>query len=235
MHSRVFTIGLHGSASTWIFNVVRELTLAAHGEAGLWSGYADELEQLPPPEVRAGRALVVKSHHGSPELDAWMKAQAARTLLSVRDPRDAAISIAQRFQAPLAHTVVWVARDCERLAPLIDGGNSVFRYEEKFYDDPASVARIGRMIALSSDPLLEAAIFARYRREAVRDFSARLVELPPERLGRVGEFRMDRLTQIHQTHVGDGRIGKWRDLAPDIRRALTDRFRHFLDRFGYAI
>ena len=110
----------------------------------------------------------------------------------------------------------------------------MLRYEEKFFDDRASVERIGRMIALPTDPALEATIFARYRREAVRNFAARITELPPERLGRVGKFNMDQLTQFHEIHVGDGQVGKWRDLAPDTRRALTIRFCHFLDRFGYA-
>ena len=85
--------------------------------------------------------------------------------------------------SPLAHAVEWIARDCERLAPRFDEGGSVLRYEEKFFDDRASVERIGRMIALPIDPALEATIFAHYRREAVRNFAARITELPPERLG----------------------------------------------------
>lgn len=235
MPSPVVTIAMHGSASTWIFNVVRELALAAYGEGAVWSGFAEELKDLPPPEVWTSQALVIKAHYVRPELDAWMKAQAAETVLSLRDPRDAAISMAQRFQAPLAHAVEWIACDCERLAPRFDEGRSVLRYEEKFFDDRASIERIGGMIALPTDPALEATIFARYRREAVRDFAARIAELPPERLGRVGKFNMDQLTQFHEIHVGDGQVGKWRNLAPDTRRALTIRFRPFLDRFGYAI
>jgi hypothetical protein len=41
------TIGLHASASTWIFNVVRELLIATHGDDRALSFYADELSTLP--------------------------------------------------------------------------------------------------------------------------------------------------------------------------------------------
>lgn len=40
-------IGLHGGASTWAFNVVRELILASVGENRVLAFYADDLEQLP--------------------------------------------------------------------------------------------------------------------------------------------------------------------------------------------
>ena len=94
----VATIGLHGSASTWMFNVVRELILAARGEGAVLSCYADEPEQLPTEAARTGKALVVKSHHGSAALDAWLEAERAPLFLSIRDPRDAAISMSQRLR-----------------------------------------------------------------------------------------------------------------------------------------
>jgi len=40
---------------------------------------------------------VIKSHHGSEGMDAWLAAEGARVILSVRDPRDASLSMAQRF------------------------------------------------------------------------------------------------------------------------------------------
>jgi hypothetical protein len=43
----VATIGLHASASTWVFSVVRELMIAALGDAQVLTLYADELGQVP--------------------------------------------------------------------------------------------------------------------------------------------------------------------------------------------
>src|ERR1700684_1665690 len=105
----VATIGMHGSASTWVFNVVRELMIAAMGDIQVVSLYADQREQLP--DV-AGRCLVIKSHHGSVGLDSWLAEAGARIFLSVRDPRDACVSMCQRFQSPLAHCAQWIGNDC---------------------------------------------------------------------------------------------------------------------------
>src|SRR4051812_42545431 len=99
------TVGLHGSASTWVFNVVRELMIDAVGEPHVLALYADDLSQLPDSDARSGRHLVIKSHQGSAGLDAWLIAAKAQIVLSVRDPRDASISMAQRFSSSLANAV----------------------------------------------------------------------------------------------------------------------------------
>jgi hypothetical protein len=77
------------------------------------------------------------------------------------------------------------------------------------------------------------AIFARYRAEAVRAFAQNLAALPPERLQTGGRFAMDRVTQIHAPHIGDGRSGKWKQLAPETQQTLTAIFRPYLSVLGY--
>lgn len=229
----VATIGLHASASTWVFNVVRELLIASFGEARVLTLYADKVEQLPDEATRADRCLVIKSHPGSAALDAWLAAARARIFLSVRDPRDACISMSQRFAAPLAHTVRWVADDCNRLLRLAPQGHRPLRYEDRFFDDPTSVARLAQALGVNVVPETIEAIFARYRTEAVRAFAATLPDLPPDRIRMVGTFMMDRTTQILGPHVGDARSGKWRDLPDPLKTELTRLFAPFLDRFNY--
>jgi hypothetical protein len=77
------------------------------------------------------------------------------------------------------------------------------------------------------------AIFARYRTSAVQAFAQAIDSLPDERVQMVGAFKMDRVTQILGPHIGDGRDGKWYDLAPRLQVELTRLFGPFLDRFGY--
>jgi len=114
-------IGLHGSASTWVSNVARELMTGAAGEGRLLAFYAEATSDFPQEYARTGRLLLIKSHHGTPELDSWLAAvEGGRIILSVRDPQDAAISMAQRFQAPLASTVRWLINDCVRLVRLTE-------------------------------------------------------------------------------------------------------------------
>jgi hypothetical protein len=227
------TIDLHGSASTWVFNVVRELMIDAVSEARVLALYADEIGQVPDSAARSGRYLVIKSHHGSSELDAWLAAADARVVLSVRDPRDASVSMAQRFNTSLRHTVGWLANDCNRLLRLASQGFLLLRYEDRFFDDRGSIARLAQKIGLKPEPATVEAIFTRYRTEAVRAFAESLLALPPERLTQVGPFTMDRTTQILQPHIGDGRSGKWRELPASQQIWLTRLFKPFLDAFGY--
>ncbi len=226
----VATIGLHGSASTWVFNVVRELMIAALGEQRVLAVYADQMEDLPDP---AGRTLVVKSHHGSAGLDARLEAARATIFLSMRDPRDAAISMALRFDAPLNRAVHWIASDCTRLARLAARGHLLLRYEDRFFEDAAMPRRLARVLGLSSTPAVTGAIFARYSTAAVRAFSGNFAGLPPGRVVSFGSTVMDPVTQIHRTHIGDARSGKWRDLPGPQQAELTRFFRPFLDRWGY--
>ena len=229
----VATIGMHASASTWVFNVVRELLIAAVGDAQVLTFYADQLHQMPEEAARAGRHLVIKSHHGSAELDSWLAAAQPLVFLSMRDPRDACISMSQRFKAPLNNSVRWIANDCNRLLRLAPQGHPMLRYEDRFFDNLAAAEHIARALGLRVAPAMIEAIFARYRTEAVRSFAERLSDLPPERLTPVGPTMMDRVTQILGPHIGDTRTGKWRDLPAPAPAELTRVFTPFLDRFGY--
>jgi hypothetical protein len=92
--------------------------------------------------ARAVRYLVIKSPT-APSC-AWLAAAEARIILSVRDPRDASISMAQRFDVPLDDAVRWLANDCNRLVRLAAQGHLPLRYEDRFFDDPEAVARLAQ-------------------------------------------------------------------------------------------
>jgi hypothetical protein len=230
----ICTIGLHGSASTWIFNVVRELLTATQGEAALLGCFADRLEQLPPFETFAGKILLVKSHMSSEELEAWLDEQGALRILSIRDPRDAMLSMMQRFKMPLGAAAHAIKHDTARLERLAAPGQTVWRYEDRFFDHYESVARLTAGLGLTVPETVQQGIFTRFTTTAVRDFAQSLASLPPERLTKVGPFDMDKVTQILTSHVGDGETGKWRRLPPPLQAELAQFYASFLTRFGYA-
>jgi hypothetical protein len=229
----IATVGLHGSASTWVFNIVRELVSAAAGPDRTLSFYADQLGQMPEDAVRAGKHVVFKSHHGSHELDAWLKERHGLVILSLRDPRDACLSMSRRFAAPLRNAALWIAQDCARVARLAGHGHPLLCYEDRFFEDRGSVDRLADLLGITCGPEVKDSLFAGYGTEAVRCFARQLEDLPPERLTLVAGFPMDRVTQVLAPHIGDGRTGKWRDLPEQARAELTRYFRPFLERFGY--
>ena len=231
----VATVGLHGSASTWVFNVARELLVDAAGEAGVLAIYADQAGEVPEVAARAGRHVVLKSHQGSDGLDALLAREAAVILLSVRDPRDAVLSMVQRFHEPVAHAAHALARDCARVIRLAEAGHPVLRYEDRFFADPATVARLAVQLGVTPGAAAREAIFARYTTDSVRAFTRAVPDLPPERLARDARVVFDRVTQIHHTHIGDARTGKWRELPGNLPAELTGFFAPVLERLGYEI
>lgn len=229
----VATVGLHASASTWVYNVVRELLIAALGAEQVLAMYAEQLKELPAKSKRARRQLVIKSHHGSAELDAWLAATQAQIILSIRDPRDACVSMSQRFSTPIGATVAWLTADCNRVMRLALQDRPLLRYEDRFFEDQAAPQRLAEYLGLKVAPSSLEDISTRYRTEAVRSFAHRLADLPPERLIMFDSHLIDRVTQIHGPHIGDARSEKWRELPSTVQQELTHAFSAFLDRFGY--
>lgn len=231
----IATIGLHGSGSTWAFNIARELARHATGVDPV-SGYADTIAELPQGADDPALWRVVKSHHGSAVMESWLETARARILLTLRDPRDASLSMHQRFRLPLADAVRIVFNDCRRLHTLrTRPGHLLLRYESGFFRTPAAIHTIAAWLALPLDAPTAVSLAARYTPEATKAFAAALATLPPDRLGDRGttDTKFDRLTNIHDVHIGDLRTGKWRDLPPHLQTEITRIFLPWLEAFGY--
>ena len=229
----VCTIGMHGSASTWVFNVAREILSAAAGEAAILHFFADKMAHFPPEAAREDKILLIKSHEGSAGLDAWLDARNAVRLLSIRDPRDATISQMQRFHAGLQAAANTIARDGARLSRLAARGIPVWRFEDGYYRQEATLDTLAARMGCTLSAPQRAEIFARYSTEAVRAFAQNLETLPADRLTKVGPFTMDKITQILSPHIGDGTQGKFRALPAGLQPQLTSFFMPLLTQFGY--
>jgi hypothetical protein len=231
---RVITLGIHGSASTWVFNVARELLVARFGADAVHPCHALRAEDLRDAAGHPARHVVAKTH-GWPAVAGFAKEWDARLLVSVRDPRDAVLSVMQRFGESFDRSVRGVAQDCRAALACAAAGFPVLRYEDRFFEKPAAVPAIAGYLGLTVTQGEAARIFADYSTDAVRRFAAGVAALPPARVDGQGGFRFDRLTQITNTHIGDGRVGKWRDqLDPQQQVAAAEFLGPFLAPFGYA-
>ena len=232
--SLTVALGLHGSASTWVFNVLRELLIARYGEERLVARFADTAAQLLEAPDLAGRHVVWKTHRGGDGFDALAALAATRIVLSVRDPRDAVLSMMQRFRLSGPAAVKMLGEDCERAMRCAAAGCTVLRYEDGFFRGRTTVAILARLIGAEPPQEILDRVFDAYRTERVRAFAAALDRLPPQRRSGGEQLPHDKLTQIHRTHIGDGAVGKWRHaFDAEGRQALTANFAPFLQMFGY--
>lgn len=226
--------GLHGSASTWVFNVARDLLSARVGPDAIAVGYGEKANALLQGNEVEGRHVLLKCHRISRNLGVVLWLARAPILISIRDPRDATLSMAQRFGMPFAEALDLLAKDAQHVATHAEAGHPIFRYEDGFVGRPATVVAIGRHLGIAVGEEEAATLVARYDADAVRRFGARFGELPPSRRVVADGRAFDRVTQIHPNHVGDGRVGKWRDQLDAGQQVAAERaFGAFLDRFGY--
>lgn len=226
--------GLHGSASTWVFNVARDLLTARLGAKAVAIGYGETAVSLFQPGDLEGRHVLLKCHRIGRDLSLVLWLARAPVLVSIRDPRDAALSMMQRFGHSFGEAVTLMEKDVRHVLRQAAAGHPIFRYEDGFTGKPETVAEIGCHLGIEVAAGECRDLVARYDAAAVRAFGARVRDLPDERLIRTDGAVFDRVTHIHPNHVGDGRIGKWRELLDDAQQATAERrFRPFLERFGY--
>ncbi len=230
----VATVGLHGSASTSLFNIVRELMIEAVGVDEVLALYGEDVSALPAPLASDRRHVVLKSHSGSPGWEWLVRLSRAPVILSVRDPRDAVLSLMERFGMQLEPSARAIMADCRRAERCAEAGHTAFRYEDRFFEDETLAGQLAAKLGLDVPGPTCREIGARYTTEGVRSIASNLAGLPPGRVLEAGAVQLDQVTQIHRSHLGDGRVGKWRDrLSPGNGAALTQAFAPFLQRFGY--
>ena len=230
------TVGLYGSASTWMYNVVRELMIARHGEERVCATYSETVQAVLEDARALGKFVVWKMHYGDAAWTGFGDFARPTILLTVRDPRDAVFSLLDRFHTTRFDVAAnAITHCCRRAMQCADAGHPLLRYEDRFFEQESTVRNIAAYIGTTVAKPVIAAIFARYTPEAVKAFADSVETLPPERLK--GDPKIDiydTLTQIHRGHIGDRRVGKWRDKLNDRQqRELTAHFAPFLHRFGY--
>ncbi len=230
----VVTLGLYGSASTWLFNVVRETLNAAHGAERVCAYYADAITLILQDGAIPGRFVVVKMHVGDASLAGFVHLAQPLLLLSVRDPRDAVVSLMQRFGQDFEKAASRVVQSARRILFFAAAGHPVLRYEDDFFTRPETLDAIAARLGVTLRDEIKAAIFAGYQTASVRKFAADVAHLPPGRLDGNPADLFDRVTHIHRNHIGDGMIGKWKErLSAPESAALTEALGDFITTFGY--
>lgn len=248
----VFCIGLPGSASTWILNVVLQLLSKDGGGPAPVPIYVDESNAPLPDQpdavamlsvvaqanreaLEATGCLVIKSHVPGPLMLRLAGVTRSPLLVSVRDPRDAVCSLMKRFGQDFATALASVAVSANVLAKL-KAPTLLLRYEDGFSGSAETVRMLAAALGVPCGETECADIIARFSLDEVALQVARLEEVGTFDPARSPAEQFDPRTLWHPNHVGDGRSGKWREMITSADNAVTVwKVRAFLDRFGYPL
>ena len=235
----IVCVGMVGSASTWLFNVVRSIESTVRSEP-VRSAYVDTVTyEMLPDIVHAGASsIVIKSHVPSPSLLAAIYFGRIPALLTIRDPRDATASLMTRFGTQFEEAAARVFASAAALVHLAHIATPLtLRYEDGFFDNWQTVSHIASFIASPLQDEQARAIADSLSRDNVRQFvEAKIREgaLSTETPSR----SFDGTTHWHPYHVGDGKVGKFADILTEAQIAQVDReTRPFRERFyrnGYS-
>jgi len=239
----ILCTGLRRSASTWSYNVCRELAEAS-SRAGsgvrVIAGYVVDsdaaLERLQGSGAAARSVIaVLKCHDPGRRTLRQIAEGRVRNVCTVRDPRDCLASM-ERFRPRRAdQTIEQRIRNFQRALAMADGFRTdsrslLLRYEELRARPLEFVQEIARHLGVACDLATAQAV----ERAAGAERSAAIADSLAGK-GRGGRPAFDRQTQLHERHLDGGAIGRWREaFDADLQARLHLAFLPWLLGFGYG-
>jgi len=225
----VLCLGIKSSGSTWLYNAaIRMLKAAKKGR--VLAFFADHLKMFPQ-DAASADILIIKCHEPSPALLLLCALLRGTVLLTLREPRDAAASLMQRFRHPFASVLKDMEREAERILALETKPALTFRYEDRFFEREATLGILAKALGVRLSAAERKRIFRALGREAVEKRLHRLVAR-----GRLPDHpdAFDPATHLHPGHLGDGRIGKFRSVLDAREQAqIAEVTSRYASRFGY--
>lgn len=227
--------GMFASGSTWLYNAARAV--------------AAELEPRLPVEGRFvfdtadigglgqyGVRQIVKAHQARGNVQR-VAASADAILVTLRDPRDAVVSLMQHQGFPFARALLNVTLAAEACLLLAARPQAVtLHYELGFIDDPGTIDGIAGHMGGSVSVERRNRIFASTRRPAIEAYIAQLETRSSTIVDSAGDI-YDLTTHWHRHHAGrSGESGRWRRmLYPAQLQGVEQALGAWMRTFGYRL
>ena len=225
--------GMFASGSTWLYNVAlavaNELEPRCLVEGRFVFDRADTIG-LEAPGIRH----VVKAHQARHGVGG-IAARAEALLVTLRDPRDAVVSLMQYQGFSFHRALLNVGYAAEACLLLASNPRAVtLHYELGFVDDPGTIDGIAEHLGGSISRQRRDGIFAATRRPAIEAFISRLEARPSTITDRDGDV-YDLASHWHRHHAGrTGETGRWRRLLyPAQVNGIEAALREWMECFGY--
>jgi hypothetical protein len=231
--SWVICAGQFGSGSTWLFNIASRIVRLCYPESRVLGLYSDNLSDDEFRENRFDR-VIIKTHIVSDAARVLSNLAGMPVLLSVRDPRDAVVSLMTRFGIDFEESLAQVEICANSLTPLAQLPNVlVLRYEDGFTKNQKTVAAVARHLERPLPRVDLEAIFADHTRETIMSL-IEAVESQDRQGDTIPPLDANYETRWNPTHLGDGRVGKWREYLTEAQAArIVHETRSFRAAFGY--
>ncbi len=241
MSSSLFlSLGVLRSGSTWAYNVCQGFgrLLAARrrqsfGTAYMTHGELDMFLNTEGPNLRG--PTVIKAHTIGYTALNWITTGKAKVVCTYRDPRDCVVSMMTFFGGDIAATSRQIAESFDYLKFYQKAGNTLFiRYEQMMADPLGQIEQIGRHLQIDVDRdslrKIEHATNLQNSKQICEDLKQR----PEEKVFRSGTHRVDPVTGLHDNHIFNAKIGRWKDELSDAQaESMTKFFQPWLVALGY--
>ena len=133
-------LGMFSSASTWAFNVVREIAFSLVPDRPVVPVFLDVGDGMP---GGGDGCLIVKTHGTVVARELGQRAEGI--VVTIRDPRDAIVSLMRHNKVPFDIALRMTEVSAMTCSPfMVHPRAVVLRFEDRFFDTPATVEQIGR-------------------------------------------------------------------------------------------
>lgn len=227
--------GMFASGSTWLYNAARavaaelEPRLPVEGRFVFDTADAAGLGQY-------GIRQIVKAHQVRKGVER-IATSADAILVTLRDPRDAVVSLMQHQGFPFARALLNVKLAAEACVLLAARPQAVtLHYELGFIDDRGIIDGIAGHMGGTVSAERRDRIFAAGRRPAVEAYIAQLDARPSTIVDDTGDV-YDLATHWHKHHAGrSGESGRWRRmLYPAQLQGIELALGGWMETFGYRL
>jgi hypothetical protein len=224
------------SASTWLYNATLKAATALHPTERVVGDFIENRDDIAK-AVTDADILVVKTHAIQESALAWLAHNATTIMISIRDPRDAVASLMEYNGSPFGAALDFVVASLATCAAFRhDPRATLFRYEDRFTDQPETIQHIAMLLGGALPAGTHGRIVSELRREAIEDFISRLPLLPTAICDPKSGDLYDQRTHWHRHHAGrTGAIGRWQQrLVPGQVMIAESTLQTWMEQFGYA-
>jgi hypothetical protein len=237
--SIIVFLGLFSSGSTWACNVGLNLLRSKYNNVSTQIVYSDDVNFDDYKIKYPDNITLIKTHFPSHSMINALKSLHLPLVLTIRDPRDAAVSLMQRFNrsyfdaasevAKSASAIVTIVREC---SPL------VLRYEDGFTSELSGIEIISQFLGVDAKKAAIESVSKELSPSAIRK-KIKQLELDGVFDGINPAFQFDPETLWSPRHVGDGLTGKYKETLSSAEigmlEAVTRQYmQHFEYKFDYA-